>query len=450
MIVSQFFLFALSTFACKPKNQHEALLVAQNEVCSMNVNNTYFVVSYPPPPVVADKSANQMNSGYKFADAQAACESLNLRLANLTRSQLPEIWNMCNYCGGASQGYWMDIYESLTPPYGCWSFWAGNQVMSVEDICMNYTMFAICQVPDDVVVSFPTVTITTLQATSTLTSTSTFYTTETALITDYEFFTITSTNTEGTYAVTCTTSTRTIISTITNLIPCHRHHPDSSSSSSWWNKCGRPQAQTQKILRDATSPDIFVACTVNSNYELFLVENRDPGTNATSQDACDAVGYNVANMTEPILPELTNMFTGCSVSRASAGFWYAYQPLGCLLMFPSGVLFIETNEGLTFEENCLDQQWVFCRAGPAVISTSTVQTNSFTTLVPTATNTITETSLSIVSQSESTTSTITETSTETTITFTDVTQSTLTTTNSTKTLTKTKTRCTTTTKCQHC
>ena len=448
MLLSNLFLFALSAFAFKPKSPSAPTLVAQNELCNISVNYTYWVVG----DFTGGKRANQF-IGYNFTDAQGACEFFGLRLANITHDQLPEIWNMCTSCGfGAQNGVWIDVYESLEPPFGCWSIRNGYQVMSSAESCANDVLFAICQVPDDVVVPYPTFTSTTLQTTSTSTSTETFYTTSTTLITDYEFIRVTSTITEGTYTVTCTTSTKTIVHTVTKRVPHHHHDhhsSSSSSSSSFWNKSRKPQPQ--KVQKGPTAPDIFVACTASIN-NFYFVQNMNPGDDATAQDACDAIGYPVANVTLPILVNLVDMFSDCAigVNGAGAGFWYSYQPQGCLIVNEEGVLFVETTTGPAYGEYCLDQQWVLCRAGPPVITTTTVQTNSFTTLSPSATTTITETSLSIIPESESTTSTITETSAFTTVILTNLTSSTLTTTNSTKTLTKTKTKCTTTTKCQRC
>ena len=456
MLLSQLFLFALSAFALKPKSQRAHSLVAQNAICNTNVNETYFVVgAVGSVGTVVTKRAEQY-VGFNFTDAQAACEEFGLRLANITTDQLPEIWYMSASCFGTQSGFWMDIYESLAPPFGCWSLWNGDQIRSDLDTCQNSQLFAICQVPNDVVVTYPTVTSVLLQTTSTSTSVSIQPSTTTTYITDYEFIQVTSTITEGTYAVTCYTSTKTIVHTVTNRIPCHHHHhhdrhssSSSSSSSSFWNKSNKPQPQ--KVLKGPTAPEIFVACTSSSN-DFFLVENQNIGNDATSQDACDALGYAVANVTLPILANLVGMFSECAIgiAGAAAGSWYSHTPSGCLVVDPEGVLFVESDAGSSYETFCIDRQWVLCRAGPPVLTTSTVQTESFTTLVPSATSTITITSLSLISTTVISVSTVVDTSVVTTVTFTNIIPSTLTTTDSTRTLTKTKTKCTTTTKCERC
>lgn len=419
------FLFAVFAFALKQK---EHLFPFQ--LCPNNVNSTYYIVSLPDPP----KSQEQLPSfGMPFTLAEIACESFGLRLANLTQPQLADIYSLGLSCGG--DGFWFGVYESLAPPFGCFSLLNSNIVSSNTTVCATDILRAICELPDDIVEPFPTITFTTQQTTSTSTSFIVSVETDTTSVTHYEFMHTTSTVTQGTYTVTCTTSTTTVVHTTHR----HHHHPCSSSSSSsgCWNK---------KNIKSAKKADVFVQCNTSLN-NFFLVQNQSLGNNATIEDACNSIGYPVANVTSPILSNIASMFTGCNAPVAGADSWYGYTPLGCLLVGNTGVTFIEDLSGPTYQLYCLNQRWALCRAGPAVITTSTIQTDGFTTLSPFYTLTVTSTSVETDSTSVSTTVTTTSPTTVTTVFFTNAALTTLTTTNSTSVITHIKTRCSTTTVC---
>lgn len=456
MLLSTLFPLLLSTSVLALKLKQLFPDIPPFQLCNSNVNNTYYIVGTQAVKNALPKNIAQIPVvGFNYTFAQDACEYFGLRLANLTEPQLDDIYGLCTNCNAT--GGWLDIFQGFEPPSSCFGFLGPSIVVSNSTLCGgSIQLKAICQVPDDIIQPYSTVTSTTLSTTSTSTSYSTTFETDTTIITNYEFVRVTSTITQGTYDVTCITSTKTIIHTV-HKHPHHHHHhhhnhhnhhhhdfSSSSSDSGWFKKNIKlNKTPTQKSLQKA---EAYIACTVSIN-NFFLVENTNIGNNATAENACNALGYAVANVTEPILDNLiaANFFLDCNANLAVAGFWYDYDPLGCLLVGTQGIAFVEDPYGPVYMQRCLNQKWALCRAGPPVLTTSTIQTNGFTTLSPFYTSTITLTSLSVIPTSATTTETVTATSTDTTVFFTNASLTTLTTTDSTSTKTHTKTKCSTTT-----
>jgi hypothetical protein len=349
-------------------------------LCPVNVDNEFFIVRAlgpPPKSQLVSKSVKQPPPaffGFPFSEAEAACETFGYRLANLTVGDLLAVRTMAEACGDSDAGYWFGTLEALPIPFGCFALFPGAVSVSNTTVCDEGEFMAICQVPDDIVQFTTTsITVTTVRTkTSSIfipTSTSTY-----TRFTDYSFI-----DEE-------ITRTRTV--TVTTHVHRRREH--------------------HKANQEQQEAETYVACTASIN-NFFLVENEniDPLLFQTFEDACDTLGYPVANLTIPILTNLAPMFGTCNSPVAGANSYYSFTPL-CLLASSNGLAFYVFNN-TQYLDDCINAQWALCRGGPPVLTTSFIQTDDFTT-VTTATITRTTTITEFVTEevSTDTTQTLTE------------------------------------------
>jgi hypothetical protein len=333
-------------------------------LCPVNVDNEFFIVrSLGPPPKsqLAPKSVKQPPAffGFPFDEAEAACENFGYRLANLTVDDLLAVRTMAESCGDSDAGFWFGTLESLPIPFDCFALFPGAVSVSNSTICDGSEFMAICQVPDDIIQY--TTTRTTVTVVKTHTS-SIFIPTATATYTRF---------TDYSFIDEEITRTRTV--TVTTHVHRRREH--------------------HKAKQEQQEAETYVTCSASIN-NFFLVENQDidPLLSQTFEDACDTLGYPVANLTIPILNNLAPMFGSCGTSYAGANSYYSFTPL-CLVASSNGLAFFVFNN-TQYLEFCINAQWALCRGGPPVLTTSFIQTDEFTTVTTrtiTRTSTITET-----------------------------------------------------------
>ena len=438
------------------------LAAASTSLCPYNRFNQYYIVYGPPNPDKVDQAGQQLN-GVPFEMYSAACEMHGLRVANITAAIVPDLISMLYECQPSVPlkqvepppipAVWFNSYEGLPSYEPCNVLIYDGTIGSSVYICGGFSLLALCEAQ----VAFETVPSTVTDSatvTEDVTSILTTVILSTETVTDYFVTRITTVITEGTTLTTITTtstSCSTIIHTVTSSC-CHGHHhhhphcypcrtqvpscPYYSSSSCnccphnhhhrrdhyhhGCHNCGAKMQEdvsdwkSTKLVKVPASPNNaqqdYVQCTSSLN-DYYLVHIADLGgkamraANINGIEACEFFEHQLANITIPLLSNLASLFSDCLLPYDNFVFnsYYAWTPLcGFVDYGPEGGVGLNDVSASI----CDETEWALCKAGPAVVSTSTLSTGTGTFSTETVTDTTTETE--VMTETISTTVTSTE------------------------------------------
>jgi hypothetical protein len=323
---------------------------------------------------------------------------------------------MIENCFGQDMTANLGYYEGLPPLPGCQVYNSGNQTISGSVATCAQINPVLCEVPENIVTVGTSTVSVTVTRTFIVNTTSSQTITVISTSTEYLLSGTTSvlTRINGTTTVTSTeTMTCACPSPCVSPGCCHcpssSHPPHNSNANLGSGKSNsvksgnsdntnsddrkrrmiarpnstRPEREAKRIEND------YSTCTTTfSNY--VLVENNNP-QGETPQQVCTFNGLNPGNVTlEAFEGGLGQLLTTCGASSAVALSWYGYEP-ACLLLESDEVTLVE---GSAASATCLGYQWVLCRAGFPLVTTSTVFTGPFST----QTNTFTTTTVTFTTQ----------------------------------------------------
>ena len=320
-------------------------------------------------------------TGLNFTEAVIACDFVRGNLVNVSPSNFEQVFDVLNQCNTFNSSLinaWIGAYNGVASPYGCsWLMYLNSGIFSNFTFCQDQDLApVICQINN---VVFTTDTSSTVHATEIvfddLTITDTFTT-----------FTTTTTTRPTLYTFTDSTTTVTVTKRP------HDHRKD-----------------------EVMVENNFVQCPFSSD-NFHIVLNSNPLLNETANDACAFFGYQLANITTPILLNLNQLFENCNVFGNNYAAFVSingYEPL-CALANNNTVQLYELSSP------CALNSYAICHFGPPIITTITVNTDPTTVTFPVVVTDTTLFDTFTFTDSTSTTVILTDVSYSTTKTFTNI------------------------------
>jgi hypothetical protein len=339
------------------------------------------------------------NAGVAYAGADALCQQFGLRLANVTQGDLAGLLAFLPSCfdNNALVDTFIGTYESLpSAPGGCQALSPLTGVVLSETSECPGPLPVLCAIGANLVnLTFATTTLTHAVTETEMDTETVSKLSVSTLTTEYWLSdVVTSLTLNSSTVVTvpttlpCPAVTRTILGP---HCPCPADYYESGSAEAGC-EC-LPRQTRPKAVQSS-----FTTCTT-SWAGFVVVQNQEPD-NETPLTACAVYDLSVANLTQQLMPGITQLLTSCSVSSAAFGSWYAYEPGCAYVSATGGWVFYDTP--LEGSLACINATYVLCRSGPPLVTTSTVTTgpvgtDSLTSLQRTWTYTVVSTTTTTVS-----------------------------------------------------
>jgi hypothetical protein len=294
-------------------------------------------------------------------------------------ANIPGIFQLVSQCFSAPQALFFGWYEALPYLTTCNLLDVNGTLDSVfvyggADCASHFPV--ICQVALDPVVAETTTSTETRTVTRAVVAGSV---TVAQFTTNLTTFFISNASTALISTSTTVTSTTTACACWYDDDHCDGCGPNKKSTP---NKIGQKEGGKGGQLEKNASKYKYVLCPATyGNY--VLVQDNDPQGNEPPGAACEAIGFQLANVTnEAYIDGLQQLLTDCGSTSAFFGAWYQFTPV-CAGLMPDLVA-LWTLSG----QPCVGAVWTLCwYDSDSLATTSSVATGPSTTLTTTVTET---------------------------------------------------------------